>query len=69
MFNTPYSQNSNATVPTAAVSGEEQYQQYEYGDGFNFVADDPIQEDTSAFIVPQQQNVAQAHYEEQSYHQ
>ena len=25
MFNTPYSQNSNATVPTAAVTGEEHY--------------------------------------------
>ena len=23
MFNTPFSQNSNATVPTAAASGEE----------------------------------------------
>jgi hypothetical protein len=52
MFNTPYSQNSNATVPTAAASGEEYYNQYEQNDDFNFVADQPAQEDTAAFIVP-----------------
>jgi hypothetical protein len=48
MFNTPFSQNSNATVPTAAASGEEYYTN---GDGFNFVADDTPQEDTAVFIM------------------
>jgi hypothetical protein len=48
MFNNPFSQNSNATVPTAAVSGEEYYPS---GDGFNFVADESPQEDTAAFIM------------------
>ena len=48
MFNTPFSQNSNATVPTAAASGEEYYPS---GDGFNFVADESPQEDTAAFIM------------------
>ena len=48
MFNTPFSQNSNATVPTASASGEEYYPS---GDGFNFVADESPQEDTAAFIM------------------
>jgi hypothetical protein len=48
MFNTPYTTTSDATVPTAAASGEEYYQQ----DDFNFVADQPGQDETAAFIVP-----------------
>ena len=48
MFNTPYS--SIATVPTAAMSGEDN----QYGDDFNFVADQPpVQDETAAFIIPE----------------
>jgi flagellar biosynthesis protein FliP len=45
MFNTPY---SNATVPTAAATVHEDQD-------FNFVADQPVQEETAAFMIPETQ--------------